>query len=173
MKTTTILLSLSFLVIQLIGFSQNSTAIEYNDKIISEQTKIILLTLEMNDYLETDLVKCEEIRVEIIKQCESSIGVVQKMSAFEGNSDLKNAAVNLFTFYKETYTTEFLQLIEILNKGELITDDDIIALTEISELVANKEIPIDAAFEKAQNEFAERHNFVIEENELQQEIDEM
>lgn len=171
MKLTLALFTLAFLLLQSCNLNKTTSAVEYNDKIITEQTKVIQLTLDMINYIETDLAKCEELRLEIVKQCEKSIGIIEKMEPFDGDSQLKNAALDLFKFYKQTYSVEYKKLIEILNKGEEITQEDITEITDISTDIEKKEVDLEDKFEVAQNAFAKKYNIQIQENSLQKEID--
>jgi len=153
--------------------AQNTKAIDYNDKIVDEQSKIIVLTLEFVDLIDIDLNACETKRVEMVKQIETSILVVEKMGSFEGNSELRTAALNLFRFYKKVYSVEYKMFLDYLLKGEDITEEEVTELTEISTRIGEEEVVLDEAFAIAQENFAVKYGFVIEENELQDEIDDL
>lgn len=172
MKFATIL-SFCFIIFSTLAFSQNDKAIEYNDKIVDEQSKIIVLMLEVVDMMDKDLDKCEIKRLETVKQIENSILVVEKMSSFEGNTELRGVALDLFKFYKKTFTDDYKVLLDILKKGENITEEDITTITDISNKISEAETKLDDNFAKIQYQFAQKYGFEIEENELQEEIDEM
>jgi len=167
------LLSLCFLIFSSIAISQNSKAIEYNDKIIDEQAKIIELTLEVVELIETDLDLCEKKRLETVKQIDNSILVVEKMGAFEGNTELRSAAIDLFKFYKKVFGDDYKVMLDILKKGENITEEDVTTITEIFSSISEEEIILDENLSRTQNLFAEKYGFQIEENELQDEIDDL
>jgi len=165
------LIAFSFLLLTSCNQMKTTSAIEYNDQIINEQSKVIKLTLEFVKMIDTDLDGCEAKRQEIVKQVETSIGVIEKMEPFEGNSELKNAALDLFRFYKKVYSEEYKMLLEMLTKGDEITQEDIDKITEISGQVQAEETKLDAAFSDAQSAFAKKYNVQIEENALQKDID--
>lgn len=147
------------------------TAIEYNDAIINEQTKITQLTLDLIKSLETDLDKCEEIRLATVTQCDTSIAVIKRIENFEGGEAFKNSALDMIQFYKDVYSKEFKDMIVLLKKGENITPEDINSFTVMNENISSREQALEATFKKAQTEFAAKNNFTIGENALQKDID--
>jgi len=173
MKTLFTLLTLSFVLLQSCKPEKTMTAIEFNDAIIAEQSKIIQLTLDFAKTMETDLDKCEEIRLQTIVQCDSSIAAIGRIESFEGGEALKSSALDMIQFYKDIYSNEFKTMIEILKKGENITPEDIESLTKINEEITKREQVLDATFNNAQTEFAKKNNLNIGENALQKDIDEM
>jgi hypothetical protein len=144
--------------------------IEYNDAIVGEQTKITQKFLELINSVESDLDKCEPLRLDIIKQCDESIAVVSAMSDYNGSTRMRDAALALFHFYKEINMNEYKEMLEILKKGEEMNIDDITRLTELEQQITGRETGLDAEFQSAQQEFAAQNNIQIRENELQKEI---
>lgn len=171
MKTLFTLLTLSFVLLQSCKPEKTMTAIEYNDAIIAEQTKITQLTLDLIKSIETDLDKCEEIRLKTVTQCDSSVAAINRLEAFEGGEALKSAALDMIHFYKDVYSDEFKTMIVLLKKGENITPEDINTFTKMNEDITKKEQDLEAIFKKAQTEFAAKNNFTIGENALQKDID--
>lgn len=171
MKTLFTLLTLSFIFLQSCKPEKTMTAIEYNDAIINEQTKITQLTLDLIKSLETDLDKCEEIRLATVTQCDTSIAVIKRIENFEGGEAFKNSALDMIQFYKDVYSKEFKDMIVLLKKGENITPEDINSFTEMNENISSREKALEATFKKAQTEFAAKNNFTIGENALQKDID--
>lgn len=147
------------------------TPVEYNDIIISEQSKIIEITLELVENLDQDIELCEKNRVDIIKQCDSSLIIIKNLEAYNGNSRLKNSAIKLFAFYKKVYSTDYKILIDILRKGENITEDDMDQMSQIATKIELEEKDIESDFLEAQSEFAEENKIQMEENKLQKKID--
>lgn len=148
-------------------------AIDYNDKIIGEQTKIITLTMEMVKAMDSDIEKCKELRAQIEKQCDESIKVIDAMEPFAGNTKLKSAGLDLFKFYKKTYSTDYKTMFEILDKGADITPEDVTEIQDMQTRVSTEEMKLDMAFKTAQQDFAKEHGFQIAPSELQKEIDNM
>lgn len=170
MKYILPLFAFAFMFLQSCG-TDSQKAIEYNDAIINEQTKIIDLTLELVEMMDTDIEKCKDIRLEIVQQCDKSLVAIKALEGFEGSEKLKNSAIDLFTFYKKIYSNEYKQLFEILDKGENITEEDLAYIENMEVDVTKQEEKYDKAFADAQQELATKFNFMIEENENQQKID--
>lgn len=171
MKTLFTLLTLSFVLLQSCKPEKTMTAIEYNDAIIGEQSKIIQLTLDLVKSIETDLDKSEEIRLRTVVQCDSSIAVINRIESFEGGEALKSSALDMIQFYKDVYSNEFKTMIVLLRKGEDITPEDINTFTKINEEVTQREQALQLTFNNAQSEFAKKNNIAIGENALQKDID--
>jgi len=108
-----------------------------------------------------------------ITQCNTSISIVEAMPGYEGNTRLRDAAMALFIFYKEMNESEFKDMIEIIMKGDAITEEDIAMLTVLEEQVSLKEALLDEELDQAQQEFARDFGFDIGVNEMQEEIDNM
>ena len=167
-----IILSVLFLLAGCTNGTQ-MTAIEYNDAIVGEQTKITKLILDLVNHIETDLDKCEELRKQTIEQCDASIKTVEGMSDFEGNVRLKNTALDLFRFYKDISSNEYKEMLDILRKEDGITVEDVDRLGALEQQVGQREVGLDQNFHNAQQEFANKYKLMIQENALQKEVDQM
>ncbi len=172
MKTTLRLALL--LLLPLSGVAQKITEpVEYNDKIVGFQNDIGYKMLAMNDYIGGDDSNKQEahaLRLELLQVTKESIAGIQKMTAFEGNDDLRKSALELFRFYQRVVENEYKEMIDILYSEDL-SEDDIVALEEIVNRVTVEEGTYDDNFQTAQEAFAKKHNLELEENELQEEID--
>jgi hypothetical protein len=162
-----------FLLSSMKAYCAGPTAVEYNNKIIDEQTKIMKLILEFGNDESDDPAVMEGIRVRLVEQAEKSLAIVRKMPAFEGSTRLRDAAAGLFALYLDAGKTYYKEMLDIVSKGEGITEADLLRIEEIDKELTSKEESLDKEFELAQNEFARKHNFAIEENPLQNEIDEL
>ena len=151
--------------------SSQMSAVDYNDAIVNEQNKIIEHILAMSNAT-YDIAESDQHRLKIIEQCDSSIAIVGAMEPFDGNSDLRDAAVNLFRFYKDIASTDFKRILEILDMDEP-TDADYEELDQIDAKIAERELPLDAAFQNAQKAFSDKNNLQLLKNEYQDAIDGM
>jgi hypothetical protein len=164
-----IFLLLPFFIFGCSSGSNEMTPIEYNDAIVNEQNKIIAHILEMSNSA-FDITIAEAHRMKIIEQCDVSIALVEAMDAYDGNSDLRDAALNLFKFYREIASAEFREMLELLDKEE-VGDAEYDALNLIDQQIAQREAPLDAAFQKAQLQFSEKYNLMLQKNQFQDAID--
>ncbi len=169
MKTTFLLFIPLFFFACSSSGTNSLSAVDYNDAIIGEQNKIIEHILAMSNAT-YDIDLADEHRVRIIEQCDASIAVVSAMDAYDGNSDLRDGAVNLFKFYKEIATTDFKRILEILDNDEL-TDEDYDELDQIDASISSRETPLDKAFQGAQAEFSKKHNLTLLKNQYQDQLD--
>lgn len=163
-----------FLLIPAIVFACGSkssqiSAVDYNDSIVNEQNKIIEHILAMSNAT-YDIVECDKHRLKIIEQCDSSLALVGAMNPFDGNSDLRDAALNLFKFYKDIASNDFKRILEILNMDEP-ADADYEELDQIDAKIAERELTLDASFQNAQKAFSEKHNLELLKNEYQDALD--
>jgi hypothetical protein len=157
------------LLLLITGCGAKMTPVEYNDAIITEQNKIIEHILMMsNNVLDPDL--AEKSRLSIIDQCENSISLLELMSDYEGNTELRDAALNLFGFYKDVASNEFKQMLNILKSPEL-SKEDYEALALLDQKIAAKEEPFDLAFQSAQMNFSMKYNLQLQKNQFQDAID--
>ena len=149
------------------------TAVEYNNLIIDEHTKISQSIIEMPAYFETDIKKADSIRMEMVIQCDSSTKKLQALPDYKGNTEFRDAAIALFKFYAKISQNEYKEMLQILAKDKDIEMEDILRLRQIESDLATQEEALDTKFKKAQESFAETHNFSLTENEVQGEIDQL
>lgn len=149
------------------------TPLEYNNQIISEQTKIMNLILEFGRNNSQDPNVIDGIRMKIVDQSEKSIKIVKAMAGYDGSTRMRDAAIALFTLYLDASKTSYKEMIDILKKGNNITVQDVERIQQIQMELTEKEKPLDAEFQGAQKEFATKHKLMIQDNPLQQEINDM
>lgn len=176
MRKITFLLTGIFFFATAGTFAQSTlTPVEYNNKIISIQTTVINAIITLSGTFEQRNHDEMDSKYSALKKItEKAVEDISKLSSYEGNSDLKTAAKNLFVFYKETVATDYAEMIKILKKKDTdITEKDIQRIDEISAAISAREKVLDERFAEEQKNFAKKYNFTIEENELQKEIDNM
>lgn len=163
----------SKLMDELSNISSGPTALEYNDSIIAAQNRIIEKFLAFGQSFDGGMDQAESIRQETIKVCEASIKTVSSMKPYEGDNSLRQAALDLFKFYKEVSSNEFKQLQDILMKDD-IGMDDLTEMDEINKQISEKETVFDEKLKAAQETFAAKHGFMIEsKNKYQDQMDEL
>lgn len=147
--------------------------VEYNDKIVGEQNKIIQAVFEYIDAVSNGKKDAESTRRTLVTQCKRSLEIVQSMEDYEGNVRLRDAAVDLFKFYLKLSEESFKEISEINEKGEDITLQDLERLEVLESEMDKKEVKLDNALSSAQEEFAKKYNFKLGDNKLQKEVDEL
>jgi len=166
----TFILFISLLLITACNNTNKISAVEYNDQIIEEQSKILRLMIDMAGSFDSDPTMTDKMRQDITKQCDSSIKVVSEMAPFSSNTKFRDAAVELFKFYKDISENEYVEMLAILSK-EAILEQDLARLNEIEANIAEREAVFDDNFQQAQKVFAKANNMDLYENEMQKEID--
>ena len=146
-------------------FNQDS-AIKYNDNIVLLQDKIhIKMTALGNSFSTKDSVEINKNLQALKTTSDSAIAVVGGLSGIDGDTQLKDAALNLFKFYRKLADVEFAQEGAIFCKEE-ITADDMKVLNDIVESVTKEEKPLDDALGEAQNNLAKKYNFKLEHKDM-------
>lgn len=173
MKTLFLLPALLF-TSQMAMAQSFSNAIDYNDYIVDLQNQIAYKILTFNEQMALEESTLESIQpyyddlVETSKEC---LVKLKNIEAFEDDAELKPAAVNLFDFYVRCFSTSYNEMLHIVYRTEL-NDEDYNELNTILEKVTSEEGQYDEDFNSAQIRFAEKYDFTLDENELQEEIDE-
>jgi hypothetical protein len=154
-----------------IGCEKKLTATEYNNKIINEQSKVLDLVLEFTSKVDSSDMKGARLLLDKTGiQCDSSIKIIEAMGPFEDDATFKDAAIDLFKFYKRAFAQDYKELLDIIEKEEP-TMDDLDRVNTIVEKVGDEEKIVDDKIQTAQKAFADKHNVKITDNSLQDKID--
>ncbi len=140
------------------------TGIEYNDFIVAEQVQIGQLITKFNDLVGAN--NFSEARTmlsgEMLTQTRIIISKIKRMPAYNGDTQLRDAAAALFGFYLGCFENEYSELLSILAKSDFTTADEE-NMNQILQTVADNEKKYDEAFSKAQTAFAEKNGFTLSE----------
>lgn len=169
----TILLLFVLMVSGLATAQKFSTAVEYNDHIVGLQNEIGYKMVAFNEQVGGETSTMESVQPyfeDLLATTRDVIKRLEKVSPWEKNTELKSAALELFRFYETTIDKDYRHMIEIVYKSDM-TDDDLAELTTILEKVTVDEKAYDQRFQDAQQAFADKYGFVLERNELQDELD--
>jgi hypothetical protein len=145
--------------------------VQYNDYIVSRQTKLMKNVLSFGETAQTDIDSAASMLGGFAKETQSMIQEIKGMPPYKGDSSLRDAAVRSFTFYKRVFEEDYVDLINI-RKKEDITEDDMAEMNRIVDKISKEEEGFDKAFHSAQNDFAKKNNMKLRENEMQKKIDE-
>jgi hypothetical protein len=141
-----------------------STAVEYNDFIIALQkgikSKFDALQQEFGN---ANLEGIKRIQGELANECKSAIDTLNKLDAYEGNTAFRDAAIQLFTHYKDYSGAGLKEQIEIVSKNELSPEDQN-RLNQIDDEFAKKEEGLYNTLVEAQSTFAADNNMTINPN---------
>ena len=94
------------------AFAEQESAIEYNDKIITEQTKIgaaiITFSTTPNDF------SLSNVR----NQVDKSLDILNGMKPYEGNKTFLSSAKTLFKFYAGVSNKEYRKILQLLENRQ-------------------------------------------------------
>jgi hypothetical protein len=151
--------------------NKQQSALDYNNTIVDEQLKIMEKFMTFIELDAENLDEMDAARLEIVVQCKTSIAEVEKLPAFEGDPTFRDTALQLFRFYKRSSEISYKEMIDILRKGEMMTEEDQYRLVTINEEVTYDEVDLDNKLSIAQDAFSKKYNFKLEKPEIQDEID--
>ncbi|HPN19714.1 MAG TPA: hypothetical protein PK546_09215 [Chitinophagales bacterium] len=149
-------------------FASDADAIDYNDKIVTEQNKIgeaiLAFSSNPNDFT------LNQIKI----QADEGLEVLNSMKPFEGNKKFLSAAKALFKFYGEITGNEYKKILLLIKEKDKYTNEEINAkVNELTGSISKKENPLDVQFKEAQVEFAGKYNFTLTKNELEEKINKL
>lgn len=153
---------------------ESSGAIQYNDSIINQQSNVVNKMMELVDtFKRKDHAEMTGKLIELNQTLDQSITAVKAMDGYKGDTSLRDAILELMTFYKEIFSNEYKDMIDIIGSDVPPSADDISRLQEIQEDVSSREKVLDNKLSQVQKAFADKYNIMIKKNELQKKIDDM
>jgi hypothetical protein len=151
------------------GVSYDS-AVEYNDYIVERQTNLMRNVLEFGNMNGAEMDTAETHLRRYARQAKEMIVEIKGMPAYNGDSAFRDAALKSFHFYLDIFEKDYLDVLAIHKKGrERITAGDVAEANRILEKIGNEEKAHDAAFRKAQENFAEKNHIKLTDNRIQEE----
>ncbi|MBC7488350.1 MAG: hypothetical protein H7282_16550 [Cytophagaceae bacterium] len=146
--------------------AQNKKAAKYNNKIIKLQHKV---TPDVVSFFRTfEKGSAEDLKMKqakLIKDFDAAIAKVNAMPDFEGDGELKKAALDWFKLYESSFKKEYDHIIVLVANRDRSKEDHAKLDQMTNELVAREEI-VDAQFEAAQTSFVKRHKLEMVEHPL-------
>ena len=148
------------------------SAVQYNDYIVTRQTALIKNVLEFSKVAQTDLDSAESKLRGYAREADKMIEEIKGMPPYKGDTALRNAAVNSFSFYKRVFEKDYMDILRIKKKGaENITPEDMEEANAIVEKISKEEEGFDKRFHEAQKNYADKNNMKLSDNKMQKEID--
>jgi hypothetical protein len=145
-------------------FGQSKNAARYNDKIIDIQHAAIeKMARFAGSFSSTplDILQKEKDKLELM--LENDIKKVAAMPPHEGDSELRDAAIDWFIHSKKIIDTDFDEIISIVVKKDK-TQDEKQKIKACIERLISEEDEILIKFDKAQENFVQRHGLELVEH---------
>jgi hypothetical protein len=146
--------------------AQNKKAAKYNNKIIKLQHSV---TPDVVSFFKTfEKGSAEDLKkqqAKLIKDFDAAIAKVNAMPDFEGDGELKKAALDWFKLYESSFKNEYDRIIVLVANRDRSKEDHA-KLDQMTNELVTREEAVDAQFEAAQNSFAKRHKLEMVEHPL-------
>ena len=142
------------------------TAVQYNDFIVAEQTKIgETIKAFINIFTNSkDSAEIQDARKKIVSQADSAVSQMKGIAPFKGDTALKKNAISLFNFYSVTAAKEYDQLVKLSFNTTKSSTDVSKEMNGLVTQITEKEKQYDKNFSNAQKAFAARNNITLSEN---------
>ncbi len=141
--------------------------VEYNDFIVDHQNAIIRYMVRLTTAFDNG--NDQEVRMQynaLVARSDSSLIMIKQLSDYEGDTTLRNAALELLSFYNQVFHTEYKEMIDIFLKGDTATDADITRLNAIVVRVREREELLNQNLSLAQSQFAVKFKFEFDDPNL-------
>jgi hypothetical protein len=146
-------------------------AVAYNDRIISLQSRIVKSMIDFSKSFDTDDKNAmEKKHAQLLSTIQSAIKEAQTIEGFDGNTQFRDAAVEMFKFYDSIAKKEYKEIMDILKK-ETPEETDLTRINEIVTSISQREEQLDRKFQVIQQAFARKHNIMLMDNKMQKQID--
>lgn len=151
--------------IALSSVAQNHKAAKYNNKIIEEQlevTPMIVSFMHMQNKHNTnkDYVRSELERQKIENELDRCIKRLKAMKAFEGDTVLREAALEWFLLYRRSFDVEYEEMIALLYKKDQ-TESDVARINMLKAKLISEEEQVDDNLSRVQEEFAVKYQLTL------------
>lgn len=148
------------------------SAIDYNDYIANRQTSLVKKVIELSKEMSVNLDTAEVKLKQAVSEAAQMIAEIKGMPPYKGDSALRDAAISSFSFYKNIFENDYLNVINIYKKGEQnLTSEDIADVNGIVAKISKEEATLDSSFQHAQKNYAEKNKIKLIENKMQQEVE--
>jgi len=143
-------------------FLNQKNAVKYNDIIINSQIAIGKKFADMGNAFESrDSSQIYQCKSALNNTIDSALTIVGELSSLDGSTELKDAAMQLFTYYKSINQTKYQEIISIILLS-FPTDDDAERLVVLKAEIAEEEEPLDSDLVLAQKHMMEKYGFSVE-----------
>lgn len=143
-------------------------AVDYNDFIIGEQTRIGNAINGFNEACGKGKLKQMNTKhAEVLAQIKTSLTAVKALKPYKHNTAFRDAAIDLFEMYESVAANEYMEIIALMNEGIDVGNNrakfiDVLGKIDIRSKKVNDN------FLAKQKAFAEEFGLKLEENKYEQ-----
>lgn len=147
-------------------------AVEYNDYIVSRQSRLMKNIMSFVQVAQSDLDSAERMLDLYVRETGSMVTELKGMPAFKGDSTLRDAAVSIFGFYRKIFDKDYRDILHLRKEQDGTNPDIEEQIQRIVKNVEQEEKGFDERFQGAQKAFARKNKMKLIENEMQKEFEE-
>ncbi len=139
----------------------------YNDYLVAEQNRIIRQFSELNKAYESySRDEIERARAALLNEIDEVIAAVEDLPPYEGDTELRDAALEMFQYYRQLAEKELKEIGDLLSKGEnQITESDIDEMDRLYKRFRKEIKSYEINFADAQRAFANKYGMKIKSKE--------
>lgn len=137
---------------------------DYNDYIISRQTILIKNILDLGKKADSDVDSAYGMLDSYTNDATRIIAEIKDMPSYKGDSSLRDAAVNSFTFYKKLFGESYKRVLSIRREGGDETEAGAAEIMGIMDSIKREEEIHDKRLHNAQKDFASRFKMKMRDN---------
>lgn len=147
-------------------------AVEYNDYIVSRQSRLMKNIMSFVQVAQSDLDSAERMLDIYVKETGTMVTELKGMPAFKGDSTLRDAAVSIFGFYRKIFDKDYRDILHLRSEQDGTNPEIEEQIQRIVKKVEEEEKGFDERFQGAQKAFARKNKMKLIENEMQKEFEE-
>lgn len=144
---------------------------DYNEYIISRQTRIIRNIIELGKLIEQHPDTAALYLGKYALQTDTVISDLRGMPPFKTDSAFRDAAIRSFTFYRSLFNEHYPRLLKVRMEGGSNTEEGINEIMEVTDKVKREEEQLDKQLHRTQRDFAERFDMKMRPNAIQKEME--
>lgn len=148
-------------------------AVEYNDYIITRQTKLIKNFVDFGKAAQENLDSAEHLLDRAADMSTKLLTEIKGMAPFKSDSSFRDAAVRSFEFYHRVLSKDYKDLLNLRRKSDEGDTEATSAMQDLVARVSKEEEGFDKTFHNAQKTFATDNHMELIDNSMQKEIDKM
>ncbi|MBI3139861.1 MAG: hypothetical protein HYZ15_14885 [Sphingobacteriales bacterium] len=147
------------------------TPADYNDYIISRQTRLIKNIITLGRVAGTHVDSAYGMLDTLAAEASRVIDEIKGMPPYREDSAFRDAAVRSFGFYKKLFNEGYKRILFIRQQGGDETEEGSREILDITDKIKREEETLDKQLHNAQTGFAEKYHMKMRPNTIQQEID--
>lgn len=144
------------------SIQHNNHIVDFQKNINAEITTFFKL-LEKADSSKIDSAKVIPAYDELVKNVKIQIDSARKLKPIDKDSSFKLAAIKLFEFYQKMVEIDYARLVPLVIQPEVTIEEQEVVKSIQVKIKKEEQVPYQN-FKKAQQAFAQRHQFKLNEN---------